>query len=109
MQLSEELIRDFEIEYLKIIIKLMNNGELKLDDAKSSAVYYLSLLPYSDMNDLQNKAKTFVDKYPWAQGLNVFILQKVEDSKTSDVLNKMRTLMRGNKIDEALQVAKPSL
>lgn len=108
MQLSEEFIKDFEIEYLKIIVKLLNSSELKVEEAKDSAVNYLPLLPFSDMNDLQEKTKKFIEKYPWAQGLNIFILKKIEDSKTSDVLNKMRSLMRGNKIDEALAVAKPT-
>lgn len=107
MQLSEELIKEFELEYLHIIIKLLESGEITVDEAKASAVYYLTLLPYTDMNNLQTKTTGFIEKYPWTAKLNIFLMNKLETHKTKDVLEKMRTLMNDNKIDEALQVAKP--
>ncbi len=106
MQLSEELIKEFELEYLHIIIKLLESGEITVDEAKESAQYYLTLLPYADMNDLQTKTNRLIEKYSWTSKLNIFIMNKLETFKTKDVLEKMRSLMHENKIDDAINLTK---
>src|SRR6187401_3290097 len=106
MQLNPELEKRIEIEYLRVIADLLQKDELTVEVAKQSANDFLALLPFNDFADMEAKLKNFIDKYPQLVNLEVILLQSKEDTKTKVLLEKMRDLMKNNKVNEAIQLAK---
>ncbi len=105
MQLSDEFLKDIELQYLRLVTDALKNGEMDIDTAKASAQEFLNLLPFANLDDMKVKFQRYCIKYPSIAGLTVYIMQQMEESKTNEVLEKMRTLMKDNKIDDALKLA----
>lgn len=105
MQLSDDFIKDVELQYLRLVSEALKKGDMDITTAKSSAQEFLKLLPFAHMDDMKLKLQQYCMKYPAISSLTVYIMQKMEESKTSDVLEKMRTLMKSNQIDDALKLA----
>lgn len=104
MPLSDEFVKKIEIEYLKLLATLLRDGKINRQIAKESAKTYLSLLPFSSDHDLQSKIKTFVEKYPMIDKYQVIVMDAVEEIKTAQVLEKMRTHLKNDNIEEAINL-----
>ena len=61
MQLSDSLIKDVEVEYLRQLTKLLKEGKADRVLARSSAQAFLKLLPFADDNDIDG-AIQLIDK-----------------------------------------------
>lgn len=101
---NQNLIKSIEKEFLKIIIDNLRNGTLKLSEAKENAKSFLDLLPFASFEDIKKKIGNFVLKYPLYQKIYLSVLNIEEEVKTQSLLNRMRSLLKENKIDEALKV-----
>ena len=104
MDFNDEYVKDVEIEFLRIIAKLLENGEMELEDAQNSCKLFLTFLPFHSVEDMRQKLRSMSEQYPSMKELEVYELGKNETAKTDEVLEKMRGLMKNNQIDEALQL-----
>jgi hypothetical protein len=104
MVFGEDYIKDVEIEFLRIVAKLLENGDFEIVDARTCAQFFLSLSPFQTVEDLRNKLQQLSSKYPDFKELEVYEMGKSEEAKTDEVLEKMRGLMKNGEIDEALQL-----
>lgn len=104
MPLSDEFIKTIEIEYLKLLVALLKDGKINRKIAKESAKTYLSLLPFSSDEDLQTKVKRFVEMYPMTDKYQVIVMDAIEKMKTAQVLDKMRTHLKNDNIEEAINL-----
>ena len=100
----KEKINQIEKEYLQIIIDNLKNGRLKLEEAKTNTKEFLSLIPFSSFDDFKKKISGFVLKYPLYQKIYLSIFKIEEEEKTKQLLNRMQSFIKENKIDEALKV-----
>lgn len=104
MQLSEELIKKIEIEFLKLLSKKLNEGSINRQIARDSASYYLSFLPFQSAEDIITKAKTIAVKFPELDSYPVYVLGEIEGLKTQQILEKMRKHMKKNEVDQAISL-----
>ena len=104
MQLSDSLIKDVEVEYLRQLTKLLKEGKADRVLAKTSAQAFLKLLPFADDNDMLLKLGNYGEAFPLFTKLHVYALGLIEELKTKEILEKMRVLMKDNNIDGAIQL-----
>ena len=104
MPLSDAFIKKMEIEYLKLLAGLLKDGKINRQIAKDSAKTYLTLLPFSSDEDIQTKIKTFVEKYPMLDKYQVIVMDAIEQIKTAQILEKMRTHLKNDNIEEAINL-----
>lgn len=104
MQLSDELLKDIELKFLRELMEALEKGSMDEEQAKSSAHDFLALLPFANYDDMKTKIESFCKTYPELLETHVYILQKEEEQKTQSVVEKMRTFMKNDQIDEAINV-----
>ncbi len=102
----EDLVKKVETQYLKIIIANLKSGSMAMVLAKETAQLFLTYLPFTSIEDMRAKLNSFWSKYPVFQTLELIVATHEESKKTEETLEKMRTLMNNNQIDEALNLAK---
>lgn len=102
----KQLTHEVETELLKIMIRHLKSGKLKLPMAKTIAKEFLAFLPFENDETMNTKLKSFTDKYPDFKSIYISTLEEEEDKSVSELLTKMRGYMKENKIDEALKVVK---
>ena len=102
----EKIIKQIETEFIKILIKDLKAGQIKLEDAKAQTREFLGLLPVNDTNELQTKLKLFTDKYDWFKAVYVTFLKINEETKTQEIIMKMKNLINKNEVDKALELVK---
>lgn len=98
------IIDTIETDFLKIIIRHLKSGKIKLNQAKEITKEFLSLLPFGSDENLRDKLKAFTDKYDNFKPIYISILKMEEGKKTNEILTKMRGLIKENKVDEALKL-----
>ncbi len=104
MILSPEFIKKIEIEYLRLLAKLLRDGKINRKTAKDASIEYLKLLPISSSEDLMAKISPFVKQYPQLYAYEIYLLHEIEEIKTQKVLEKMRIYLKSDKIDEAISL-----
>lgn len=102
----EEIKNIVETDYLKLLSQYLKTGKIKLSEAKEVTKEFLALLPFADKLDLQMKIKTFTEKHPEFNQVYITFLKKEDLEKTAELIEKMRVLIKENKIDEALNLIK---
>jgi len=104
MPLPDTLIKDVEIEYLRQLTKILKEGKADRVLARSSAQAFLKLLPFADDNDMLLKLGNYGEEFPLFTNLHVYALGLIEELKTKEVLEKMRSLMKNDNIDQAINL-----
>lgn len=104
MQVPEEIIKKIELEFLKLLSKKLAEGTINRQIARDSASYYLTLLPFQSAEDIITKTKTISTKFPALDSYPVYVLGEIEELKTQHVLEKMRSHMKKNEVDEAINL-----
>ncbi len=102
---EQALLDKVENEMLLKIINLLDSGTYTLEKAQEAAREYLTLTPFKDPEDFHAKLKAFTDKHIDLKIMYLTLLNFDEEKKTGDLLLKMRSLMKDNKIEEALKMA----
>ncbi len=105
MHASVDFIKQLELEYLRILSKEIRSGTISAEVAQASARYFLKLLPFSSYNDITIKIEKFATEYTQFTHLFTFVKQQEQEVKTQIVLERMRKLMKENKITEAIAAA----
>ena len=101
----EKIANSIELEYLKILSIFLKSGQINVDKARETTQEFLLLLPFKDFDDIKTKINQFLVKNKEFKDLQIILLRKIEESKTTNILERMRSLMKSNKIDEALNLA----
>ena len=95
-----------ETEYLKLLSHYLKTGKITLPDAKEATREFLAFLPFTDFSDMQYKLKSFTDSHPYFQEIYITFLNNQEAKNTAKVINQMKSLIKENKVDEALNLVK---
>lgn len=104
MTLPDQLIKDVEIEYLRLLVTLLKEVKSDSTHAKSSTDAFLKLLPFVEDNAMLEKLDKFGRDFPLFTSLHVYALGQVENLKTNELLEKMRGLMKDEKVNEAINL-----
>ena len=104
MELTVEFIEKIEEEYLKILIKLLQNGDMDEDSARTNTREFLDMTPFKNSEDLETKIQSFTQAHPEFGGMYVDLLRYEDESKSQALLNQMRGHLKENRVDEALKL-----
>lgn len=104
MPLTDEFIKKVEIEYLRILAKLLREGKITRTQAKDSAKAYLAMLPFASSEELLKKVKSFVTSFPMIDVYEIYVMHEIEEIKTNQVLEKMRAHLKNDNIEEAINL-----
>lgn len=105
MKLTTEFIERIEEEYLKILIKQLQEGDIDTAQAKQLSIEFLNLTPFQTSEDMETKIRSFTEAHPEFGGIYVNLLKYEDEARTSALLNQMRTHMKNNDVDQALHLA----
>ena len=104
MVLSDSFIKNVEIEYLRLLAKLLKKGKINRQYAQDSAKHFLTLLPFTSSDDLHDKIKSLTEKFIFLTPLHGYSVNEIDKEQTHAILNKMRDLIKNNQIDEAVKL-----
>lgn len=104
MDISDSFIKNVEIEYLRLLANLLKKGGIDRQYAQDSAKEFLALLPFSSADDLHDKIKSYTEKFMYLIPLHSYVVNEIDKNKTHSILDKMRTLIQNNEIDEAVKL-----
>ncbi len=109
MLVTDTFIKNLEIKYLRILTELLKKGKIDKKYAQDSAKKFLTLLPFSSDDDVHDKVKSFSEKFEFLSPLHAYVVKEIDQNKTNQVLEKMRNLIKENKIDEAVKTVQQSI
>lgn len=105
MKLTPEFIEKIEEEYLKILIRRLQDGEMNTEDAKVVTKEFLELTPFKTTEDMEAKIQKFTEAHPEYGGIYINLLKYEDESKTAALLTEMRGHLKNNNVDQALHAA----
>lgn len=97
-----------QIEYLflKKIIAGLRDGSISVAKAKEYANAFLSIEPFTSIEDAYNKTKLFVAEHTEFIILKDYIDAFEKEKDVAAKIDKMREHIKQNNLDAAIQVAK---
>lgn len=97
-----------QIEYLflKKIIAGLRDGSISVAKAKEYANAFLSIEPFTSIEDAYNKVNQFIAKHTEFVILKDYMDAFEKEKDVAGKIDKMREHIRQNNIDAAIQVAK---
>ena len=102
----QQFATTLETDYLRILIGLLRSGRYRVKDVQEKSTEFLGFLPFTTIEDMEAKIKTFSEKYPECAKLYITVLNYKAQNQSNALLAQMREKMKENKMDEALQVVK---
>ncbi|MCA9372335.1 hypothetical protein KC726_05585 [Candidatus Woesebacteria bacterium] len=105
---SEELIKQIELKYLKLIVGLLRSGKINKNIAKQTANFFLTLLPFNSYEELRGKIKLFTDQYPDFIELDFYSIKCIEEEKTQQLLQRMQSKMHEDDLEGAINLVTES-
>lgn len=102
----EKLTDKLEYIFLHKIINWLLNQAVTIPDAKNYAIQFLKLEPFTSVEDAKIKIHNFTSEYTNFPELAEYINAYETEKKTQAVIEKMRTHLQKNNIDQALEVVK---
>lgn len=101
----KKLTDQLEYMFLKKIIEGLKDGSVSILQAKEKARQFLKLQPFSTTDDLRLKIHTFTsENHLFADLMNLVNSFHIEQ-KTDESIEKMRILIKKDRLDEAIEVA----
>lgn len=91
--------------FLTILISLMDSASITLKYSRTATRDFLHLFPSNSIEELHAKLKTYAEAHPEFKSIYIEFMKLRESNQTDDVLTKMRSLMKENNLDKAIQVA----
>ena len=95
-----------EYLFLKKIIAGLRDGSMSVKQAKEYANAFLSIEPFTSIEDAYSKTNQFVKEHSEFTILKDYIDSYEKERDVAGKIDKMREHMRQNNIDAAIQVAK---
>ncbi len=105
MNLTPEFIEKIEEEYLKILIRQLQDGEIDTEKAKVITHEFLALTPFKTSEDMESKIQKFTEQHPEYGGIYMNLLKYEDEAKTAALLTEMRGHLKNNNVDQALHAA----
>lgn len=102
----EEITNKLEYFFLKTIIAGLKDESITVDAARNLAKVFLSLEPFTSMEDVDAKVTQFVGQNEQFSSLTSYLKAYESEKKTDTKIEKMREHMKNNNIEAALEVAK---
>lgn len=102
MAVSDLFVKNIEVEYLRLLASLLRNGKINRQYAQDSAKEFLALLPFTTPDDIHDKIKSYTEKFESLIPLHAYVVNEIDKNQTHTVLEKMRSLIKNNEIDEAV-------
>lgn len=104
----KKITNDLESIFLKKIIMGLRDGSINIADSKRFANLFLSLEPFSSIDEAKNKMTTFSAQNTHFADLQNYMNAYHEEKKVGEVIEKMRKFIKNNDVDNALKVATTS-
>jgi len=101
-----KLTQILEYLFLKELVKGLKDKSFTVADAKKLAHTFLTIEPFASLDDAFKKMENFAKNNSKFESLKKYVYAYEEEQKTEAKIVKMKKLIRENKIDEALEVAK---
>lgn len=102
----KKLTDQLEYKFLKKIIEGLNNGSLTIEQAKEKAIIFLKLQPFTNIEDTKSKIRNFTSNYSQFTDLMNLMDSFHAEQKTNEIIGKMRSFIKEDRLDAALDVAK---
>ncbi|MCR4324713.1 MAG: hypothetical protein NUV69_03420 [Candidatus Curtissbacteria bacterium] len=102
----EQLTDSVEKDLLFYIITHMRESKITMGQAQNLARDFLAILPAVNKEDFLGKINTLGEKYPEAKSVYLKHAAPYEDEKAKAAVSQMQQLIRGGKVEEALEVAR---
>lgn len=84
------LTKQLEVDFLKAVSEQLASGEINTPIAKRAGKDFLDLLPFNSESDMQEKIKTFAQKYQTMEKVYAILLTYLDEEKTVELLDKLR-------------------
>jgi len=101
----EKFIHDVQYAFLKSLIEGLRDGSMSIGQARAYAVDFKKLEPFSSREEIETKIKGYSEKNPHFEYLYNFVETYNKEKKMGEIISKMKTFIKEDKIDEALAVA----
>lgn len=102
---DKDFLKQVESEMLRVTINNLKMGKVSEARVRESAKYFLTFLPFSSYSDLVNKLEKFTKIYPEYKRVYLFANKFIEETKTKDLIERMRKHIKKGEIDQAVQLA----
>ena len=106
MEELTKLKEHLEYMFLKVIINGLRDNSISIEQSKAFAQEFLVSEPFASVEDARAKIHSYTTTHPQFITLRGYIDSYHQEQKVSEVIEKMRTHIKNNDIDQALQVAK---
>ncbi|QQG44189.1 MAG: hypothetical protein HYW86_05015 [Candidatus Roizmanbacteria bacterium] len=84
------LVKNIEIELLKLIVLLLKTGAMRVEEVRTVAKDFLSFLPFQNHQALVSALKVFTEKHNQFISLYQGIVKINENKKINELIAKMR-------------------
>jgi hypothetical protein len=92
-----ELSKKVEIDFLKTISVLLEKGKITLPQSKQLAREFLSLLPFTSEDDMQNKIKSYVNTHLELVNLQGIVLSSIDEDHKVKLIEDLRAFIQNSK------------
>jgi len=105
MDLQQE-VEEVKKELVALIVKHLKENKIEIAKARKLAGDFLAILPVRDQQDLLLKLKDLGKEYAEARQIYIQQLGKFNEEQRSKAIERMHTLIRLGKIEDAIAVAR---
>ena len=92
--ITTEMLDFIEGVYLQIVIDDLRGGKLHTQAAQDMSQAFITLLPFTSIQDINTKLKTFTTQYPPMQNLYRAVLNYEDEIFLQDKLTNLRTELK---------------
>jgi hypothetical protein len=100
-----DIIDRIETDYLKMMMKYLDSGDMAVDTARASAKSFLGLLPFKSEEDIEEKLNTYCNYWPQFAQLRLSVKAAEDEVHSNRTIQRMRQLLKQGDVDAALALA----
>ncbi len=101
-----KLTEQIEYMFLKKIIQHLQDDSYTILQAKQLAIDFLALQPFTSAQDSKEKVSLFIEKNKDFSDLIDLVTSFHTEQKTAEVIERMKSYLKTDRIDEAITIAK---
>ncbi len=101
-----KLTEQIEYIFLKKIIQHLQDDSYTIPRAKQLAIDFLALQPFISAQDAKEKISLFIEKNNDFSDLIDLVTSFHIEQKTAEVIERMKSYLKTDRIDEAITIAK---
>lgn len=104
MENLAKLKEQLEYLFLRIIVSKLKNGSMKANDIQPLCKEFLSIEPFSSIEDAHAKINQFAQAHSSFSLLKEYADVYYDEERLDEKLEVMRTHLKNNNIEDALKV-----